>query len=132
MKIKLDFISNSSSTSFVYISDGELGVDAFLTAAGVQRDSPVVDLFLQMHSELTHRIARGDKLGSESEIEEYIAAHAPMPNVVDRMRAAVHEGKKVVTGTFSSENNLAEMLLCVEIFEMDTDQFFLNAYDNYW
>jgi hypothetical protein len=52
MKIKLDFVSNSSSTSFVYISDEELSEEAFLEAAGVDGDGPVGDLFRQMHSEI--------------------------------------------------------------------------------
>jgi len=32
----------------------------------------------------------------------------------------------------SSEECLAESVLCMEIFEIESERFFLNAYDNYW
>ena len=47
-------------------------------------------------------------------------------------------GYGIVTSTDVSnkvllaENNLAEMTLCTEIFEIESERFFINAYDNYW
>jgi len=70
MKIKYDFVSNSSSTSFVYISDEELSEEVFLEAAGVDRDSPVVDLFRQMHSEISTAIRHNGKQITTKEAAE--------------------------------------------------------------
>ena len=65
MKIKLDFVSNSSSTSFVYISSGELSEATFLEAAGVGAESPVSELFRQMYSEVQREVgSRGKVLTS--------------------------------------------------------------------
>ena len=40
MKLKLDFVSNSSSTSFVYIADEEINEEAFLVGASVPPYQP--------------------------------------------------------------------------------------------
>ena len=66
MKIKLDFVSNSSSTSFVYISDEELSEEAFLEAAGVDREGPVGDLFCEMHSSCVRYATRSGGRGAGS------------------------------------------------------------------
>ena len=132
MKVKLDFVSNSSSTSFVYISDEELSKEAFMEAAGVDPNSPVAVLFSQMHTELCHGMAYGEVLSSEKEVDAVVGRRDFTPEVIDKMRVSVNEGKKVVIGTLSSDGPLAESLLCMEIFEIKSDRFFLNAYDNYW
>lgn len=132
MKLKLDFISNSSSTSFVYISRGELSKEAFFEAAGVDLDSPVADIFAQMHAELESALADGDNLLTKQDIDEYAADVTLMPDVIEKMHAALAEGKNVVKASLDSDGELAESLLCVEIFEIESDEFFINAHNNYW
>lgn len=132
MKIKLDFISNSSSTSFVYISDIEMTEELFLKAVGVDRYGPVGDLFLEMHYELTSALHRGNKITSSETAENLAGSHEYTPEVIEKMKAAITEGKNVVTGTLSSESSMAESLLCTAMFEIDSDEFYINAYSNYW
>lgn len=132
MKIKLDFVSNSSSTSFVYISDVELTEDAFLEAAGVDRKGPVGDLFSQMHGEIAYAIQRGAIVGSKEAADQLAGTHEYTPEVIQKMKDAVGEGKNVLTGTLSSDGPLAESLLCMAMFEIDSDKFYINAYNNYW
>lgn len=132
MKIKMDFVSNSSSTSFVYIAQDMLSKEDFLRAAGVEPASPVSSLFEDMFRQLKSSIQRGEKLGSVEEIDALEGGHSFTPEVLARMRAALKRGLTVTTGTFSSEECLAESVLCMEIFEIESDGFYINAYDNYW
>lgn len=132
MKIKMDFVSNSSSTSFVYISRDMLSKQDFMAAAGVSADSPVASLFEDMFHELKARIARGETLKSLEDIDSLDDRERFTGEVIDRMKEAVEQGQTVTIGSFSSENNLAEMILCTEIFEIKSERFFLNAYENYW
>ncbi|MCR9137610.1 MAG: hypothetical protein NXI27_16555 [Alphaproteobacteria bacterium] len=132
MKIKLDFVSNSSSTSFVYISDIDLTEDIFLEAAGVERDGPVGDLFLQMHRELTAAMRSGTVVTTKEAADDLAGSHEYTPQVVQRMKEAVDQGKNVFTGTLNSDGPLAESLLCMAMFEIDSDKFYINAYNNYW
>ena len=133
MKIKYDFVSNSSSTSFVYISDEELSEEVFLEAAGVDRDSPVVDLFRQMHSEISTAIRHNGKQITTKEAADSLAgSHEFTPEVIEKMIDAIEQGKNVVTSTLSSDGPLAESLLCMAMFEIESDRFYINAYNNYW
>ena len=132
MKIKLDFVSNSSSTSFVYISDVELTEDAFFEAAGVDRNGPVGDLFSQMHEEMTYAMQRGTAVETKEAADQLAGTHEYTPGVVQKMKDAIDQGKNVLTGTLSSDGPLAESLLCMAMFEIESDKFYINAYNNYW
>lgn len=133
MKIKLDFVSNSSSTSFVYISDEELSEEVFLEAAGVDGDGPVGDLFRQMYSEISTAIRHYGKQVTTKEAADSLAgSHEFTPEVVEKMKDAIEQRKNVVTSTLSSDGPLAESLLCMAMFEIESDRFYINAYNNFW
>lgn len=132
MKVKMDFVSNSSSTSFVYIAREMLSKQHFMTAAGVDADSPVASLFEDMFHELQGRIEQGETLTSVEEIDSLNNRERLTSEVIDRIKKALEQGQTVTIGSFSSENNLAEMTLCTEIFEIESERFFINAYENYW
>ncbi|WP_085339805.1 hypothetical protein [Aquidulcibacter paucihalophilus] len=132
MKIKMDFVSNSSSTSFVYIAREMLSRDDFLAAVGVGPDSPVAPLFENMFAELKTQIDRGTVLTRVEEVDTLEDRQIYLPAVLNRMKQSIANGETVTVGQFSSENNLAEMTLCTEIFEIDSERFYINAYDNYW
>jgi hypothetical protein len=133
MKIKYDFVTNSSSTSFVYISDVELSEEFFLEAVGVDRDSPVVDLFRQMYSEISTAIRHyGEQITTQKAADSLAESHEFTPEVIEKMKDAVEQGKKVVTSKLNSDGSLAESLLCVTMFEIESDRFYINAYNNCW
>lgn len=132
MKVKMDFVSNSSSTSFVYIARDMLSKQDFMTAVGVSADSPVASLFEDMFHELKERIERGETLASVEDIDSLDNRERFTSEVIDRMKEALEQGQTITIGSFSSENNLAEMTLCTEIFEIESERFFINAYENYW
>ena len=97
MKIKLDFVSNSSSTSFVYISDEELSEEVFLEAAGVDGDGPVGDLFRQMYSEISTALRHyGKQVMTKEAADSLAGTHEFTPEVVEKMKDAIEQGKNVV------------------------------------
>lgn len=132
MKVKLDFVSNSSSTSFVYISDDELSEKSFFEAAGVDGNGPVGDLFREMYSELSAAIQRGEQVTTKEAADSFAGTHEFTPEVVEKMKSAIEQRKNVVIATLSSDGPLAESLLCMTMFEIESDRFYINAYNNYW
>jgi hypothetical protein len=121
MKIKFDFVSNSSSTSFVYISDEELSEEAFLEAAGVDGNGPVGDLFRQMHSEVISAIQHYGKQVTTKEAADSLAGkHEFTPEVVEKMKDAIEQGKNVIIARLSSDGPLEESLLCMAMFEIES------------
>ncbi|MDB5583189.1 MAG: hypothetical protein JWR80_8365 [Bradyrhizobium sp.] len=132
MKVKVDFVSNSSSTSFVYIAREMLSKEDFMTAAGVGADSPVSSLFEDMFRQLEEQIERGETLTCAEDLDNFENKDRFTSEVLGRMKNAMENGLTVTVGSFSSEENLAEMTLCTEIFEIESERFFINAYENYW
>ncbi|NLR96067.1 hypothetical protein HGP17_04395 [Rhizobium sp. P38BS-XIX] len=131
MKIKMDFVSNSSSTSFIYISDQEFTKENFLEAIGASNEGPLSGLFVAMFEELNSSIERGER------IEDIAQASSSRdfdltPEVLERVAIALKDGKPVIRGGLSSDGALAESILCMEMFEIDTDKMFINAYPSYW
>jgi hypothetical protein len=132
MKVKMDFVSNSSSTSFVYIAREMLSKQDFMAAVGVAPGSPVASLFEEMFQQLKEQIERGDTLTTVEDIDRLEDRERYTIDVLDRMKMALEQGQTVTIGSFSSEVNLAEITLCTEIFEIESERFFINAYENYW
>ncbi len=94
MKIKLDFISNSSSTSFVYISDTELTLEKFLESVGVAKDSPVGDLFCDMYDELNNAIKNyGTAIKTIEEANALLGSYEFTPEVINKMKDGILSGK---------------------------------------
>ena len=132
MKIKMDFVSNSSSTSFVYISREMLTERSFLSAIGVLPESPLYSFFRGMYEMLDQSLKMGTRYVDRADVEDITSSHSFTPEVLDQMRNAIDRGEIVITSTLSSDGGLAEGLLCVEIFQIESPEFFINAYDNYW
>ena len=132
MKIKMDFISNSSSTSFIYISAKAFNENAFYMAAGVDRASPMFDFFKNLYYALKHAIQIGDEITDPAQIPNEEDYPHFTPEVIQRVREALIDGKSVICGSFSSDTDLPTGILCTEFFEINSEDFYINAYDNYW
>lgn len=133
MKVRFDFVSNSSSTSFVYISGEELTEELFLNATGVDKHSPVRHVFEQMYIEISHSISHyGKQLTTTEDVEMYAASYEFTPDVIKKMKEAIEQGKSVITSKLSSDGDLAESLMCIEMFEIESEHFYINAFNNFW
>jgi hypothetical protein len=127
----MDFVSNSSSTSFIYISDQQFTKESFFEAIGASDQGPLGSLFVSMYEELANSISNGERIVSVEQASS-TRDFDLTPEVLARISSALVEGKQVVRGGLSSESAIAESILCTEIFEIDTDKFFINAYPSYW
>lgn len=132
MKIKIDFVSNSSSTSFIYISGGEFNKSSFFNAVGISQDSPLFTLFERMYDVLNDAINYGEKVVDESQLIQDEKYPDFTQEVIDRAKKALEEGMNVVIGGLNSDGPLEESFLCMEVVEIESDEFYINAYDNYW
>lgn len=117
----------------MYISDEELSENVFFEAVGVDRESPVADLFRQMYSEISTAIRHhGEQITTEKAADSLAGSHEFTPEVIEKIKDAIKQGKKVVTSKLNSDGSLAESLLCVTVFEIESDRFYINAYNNCW
>ena len=132
MKIKMDFISNSSSTSFIYISSGKFNENSFYNAVGISKDSPIFNLFERMYHVLHDSIKNGKKVNYKSQLIQDEKYPKFTPEVIDRAIRALSKGENVVIGRLDSDGDVEESFLCMDIFEIESDDFYINGFDNYW
>jgi hypothetical protein len=128
MKLKADFVTNSSSTSFVIISDKDVTEEGLSALTGIGRDSPFYALVEAIHSKIQEieRRRPDERVDSDSLGSDFAAS------VIQRIKTAQGDGKKVLTGTFSSDRDEIETFLCMDSFEAESDVGYINAVNCTW
>lgn len=127
MKIKSDFVTNSSSTSFILVCDREFTEEEFLQLVGVQAESPLQPIFSRLYKLINNRMKPLDDISVEIEIER---SH---PNVKEKLEDAKNSGKTIYMGELGTEDGDAlESYFCVDSFEIQNDHIYFNYLDCLW
>lgn len=127
MKIKTDFVTNSSSTSFILVCNGEFDLREFMSLVGVEVDSPLVPLFNKLYELIKREMKPIDDLKFEQKIEEL------HPNVVKKLLEYRKSGKVIYEGELSTEDgDPIEAMFCVDSFEAENENIYLNYLECVW
>jgi len=132
MKIRFDFVTNSSSTSFVIISKGKPDKEIFLKAMGVEKNSPLKPFFEELFEVLDWKIKNakdaikstywGPKKDVQTLIKDEISHFA-----ANKAKEALKSGQDIWIGTLKSDGGTVESFFCCDSFEIDNKNLYFNG-----
>lgn len=138
MKVKTDFVTNSSSTCFIVVKKDSLTLEDFLNNIGIDNKSIFIDEFKEMYKLLVTDLVpaiefvRRHRWSDTGEtLESFIKKHFSN-DTWSKVQEAQRQGYDIMMGSLSSDETHTECLLCTDDFIIDMKQIFFDGSNNAW
>lgn len=138
MKIKTDFVTNSSSTCYVVMTKEKFTLESFIKASGIEQSSTFIPMFEVLYNALSKSLLplergimrhRWHKDGTT--VEDFICS-VFSKQTWERIKKAQEEGFEVYIGDLSSEENTIETFFCTSAFLIESEKLIIDATNDCW
>ncbi len=138
MKIRQDFITNSSSTSFIISLKDDWNEKSFYKSIGVLDDTALRGIFVDLYNAIDHNkeeITTYIKkyYPDKKTVESFLSSFNYSKDVIEKVSQLIQEGQTVYFGELSSENGEStETFFCMESFLVCDDDIYFNGQNAVW
>ena len=138
MKFRQDFVTNSSSTSFIISLKDEWNENNFYKSIGLLDDSAMRSIFIELYraieddkEEITAYISK--HCPDDKTVETFLSNHKYSKDVIEKVSQLLRDGRTVYYGELSTENgDVVEAFFSTESFLVCEDDIYFNGQSAVW
>jgi hypothetical protein len=138
MKVREDFVTNSSSTSFIVSLKDDFNQKNFMKSIGIEGKAPLnrvfEDLFEAINQDKREIHEYIKKYEDNKSISEFLVSEYYDQDTINHVEKLITEGRKVYFGKLSSDNGgtAAEVYFCMESFLVCDNDIYFNGKIGGW
>lgn len=138
MKIRTDFVTNSSSTNFIIISKSEIQEDGLVKLLGFNEDSPFSHHIKNMIYDVVSQIEPADIVFNKSYYQtkygslEVFIKERFSSQTYERFLKAVENKECMYMGSFSSDESMFSGFFCTDPILIENDDIYFDAIECGW
>lgn len=138
MKLRQDFITNSSSTSFIISLKDEWNERNFFKTIGVLDDSALRNIFVDLYKAINYNKEEINTYikkyyPEKSSVEEFLSDCNYSNDVIERVSQLIKSGRKVYYGKLGTESgDSVEAFFCMESFLICEEDIYFNGQSAVW